>query len=161
MNMASVRRSRYYLPSALSALIVFACAAPCHASLGGRPTDFGAGAASGPRARSFAASPASTFSVNRTTLPSGTTVREYVAANGVVFAVSWDGPFMPDLRTLLGPHFATLTGESAKHPKAGHSQLHIERPDVVIESTGHMRAYSGRAWITSLLPAGFTAEEIE
>lgn len=154
-------RRRYGLPSVLTTLIFFACAAPSYASLGGRPTDFGAGATSGVRARSFAASAAGAVSVNRTTLPSGTTVREYVASNGVVFAVSWNGPFMPDLRTLLGPHFATLTSESARHPKAGHSQLRIDRPDVVIESTGHMRAYAGRAWVTSLLPAGFTPEEIE
>ena len=44
---------------------------------------------------------------------------------------------------------------------AGRSQLHIDRPDVTIESTGHMRAYAGRAWIKAKLPAGFNAQEIQ
>jgi hypothetical protein len=62
---------------------------------------------------------------------------------------------------LLGQHFDTMTQEGRRHPKAGHSQLLVARPDVTIESTGHMRAYSGRAWVGSLMPAGVTTEEIE
>jgi hypothetical protein len=68
---------------------------------------------------------------------------------------------MPDLRTLLGDQFTTMTAEAARHPKAGHSQLRVERPDVTIESTGHMRAYAGRAWLTARLPAGFKPQDIE
>jgi hypothetical protein len=145
--------------TAVAGLILSACALPCFASLGHSPSDFGAPTAG--RARALAAGGASSFSVNTSTLANGTTVREYVGAGGTVFAVSWDGPFLPDLKTLLGQHFDTLTHESARRPKAGHSQLRIERPDVVIESTGHMRAYTGRAWVTGQLPAGFTPADIE
>ena len=88
-------------------------------------------------------------------------MREYVGANGVVFAVAWNGPFLPDLRELLGQHFATLISESARLPKAGRGRIRVAHTDVTIESTGHMRAYAGRASINSLLPAGFDTGTIE
>ncbi|HEY8101065.1 MAG TPA: DUF2844 domain-containing protein [Burkholderiaceae bacterium] len=94
-----------------------------------------------------------------TTLPSGTLVREYVS-NGTVFAVAWKGPFLPDLKTLLGPHFDAMTTEAAKTTKAGHSQLTVNHPDLVIQSGGHMRAFEGRAWIPSLLPSGMDTKDI-
>jgi hypothetical protein len=151
-----------------AALIVLAAAAlsaaPCFASLGRGPSTF-AGTQSVHQARVLAAgggtSIGATYSVSATTLAGGTTVREYVGANGVVFAVAWNGPFLPDLRELLGRHFATFTGASARQPKAGHGRVRVAQPDVTIESTGHMRAYAGRAWVNSLLPAGFDTDSIE
>jgi len=138
-------------------LLLPAASLSCFASLGRAPTAFPAAGTSAVRANPGAAG----YTVNSSVLDNGTTVREYVGADGVVFAVSWNGPFLPDLRTLLGDHFATLTSEAARRPKAGHSQLHIERPEVTIESTGHMRAYAGRAWINARLPAGFNTQDIE
>jgi hypothetical protein len=134
-----------------------------HASLGGAPTAFHDASINGARARALAASSvtAANYTVNSTTLTSGTTVREYVGADGTVFGVSWSGPFQPDLRNLLGDHFATMTAEAARQAHAGHSQLYVNRPDVTIESTGHMRAYAGRAWINAKLPAGFNVQDIQ
>jgi hypothetical protein len=149
---------------ALLGLGLALAALPCSASLGSAPSQLGN--TSVRQARMLAAgTPAATrapasYDVSANQLPNGTTVREY-AVNGVVFAVSWHGPFLPDLRELLGRHFATLTDETARHPLAGHSQVRIARPDVTIESGGHMRAYNGRAWVNSLLPAGFNTDEIE
>lgn len=101
------------------------------------------------------------YSVRTSALPSGTTVREYVGADGIVFAVSWSGPFIPDLKDLLGDHFAALTTESERLPSAGRSQVIVSNPDVHIESAGHMRAFLGRAWVTSKLPAGVTPSDIQ
>ena len=42
------------------------------------------------------------YSVQEIQLPSGTVVREYVSSGGKVFAVSWRGPVIPDLRQTLG-----------------------------------------------------------
>ena len=100
------------------------------------------------------------FTLRETLLPTGTRVREYVSARGTVFAVSWNGPFLPDLRDLLGPHFETMTAEAALNPKAGRSQLVVRRPEVVIFSGGHMRAFEGRAWLPAELPAGFDISDI-
>lgn len=153
---------RSLLPLLLSLLPMLVCGY-ADAALGGAPSHFGATPAR-LTARSLAAATAGTpaaWTVSTTTLDSGTVVREYVNPAGAVFAVSWNGPFLPDLRTLLGQHFATMTGAAAQRPKAGHSQLAVERPDVVIISNGHMRAFSGRAWIPGELPAGFSPDNIE
>jgi hypothetical protein len=156
------RRSRLVLLAAAG--LAAAAAVPCFASLGGAPSTF-AGASTAHQARALAAAGASggnaAYSVDTTTLAGGTTVREYVGADGVVFAVTWNGPFLPDLRELLGRHFATLTSESARHPKAGRGQVRVAQPDVTIESGGHMRAYAGRAWINGRLPAGFDTDTLE
>jgi hypothetical protein len=150
---------------ALAGLVAALAAPPCLASLGRAPSTF-AGATTAHQARALAAASGNAgtgagYGVNTTTLANGTTVREYVGADGIVFAVAWHGPFLPDLRELLGQHFATLTNESARHPKAGHNGVHVATTDVTIESTGHMRAYAGRAWVGSLLPAGFDTDAIQ
>jgi len=148
------------MATGLLATVSFAC----HASLGQAPTSFPDTASSqAVRARALAAGSANVtnYNVNTTKLTSGTVVREYVGSDGTVFAVSWNGPFMPDLRTLLGDQFKTMTTEAARRPMAGRSQLYIDRPDVSIESTGHMRAYAGRAWIKAQLPAGFNVQDIQ
>src|SRR5580765_6849497 len=45
------------------------------------------------------------YTVHETLSPTGTTVREYVGPDGIVFGVSWDGQFPPDFRQLLGNYF--------------------------------------------------------
>ena len=134
-----------------------------YAALGAAPSNFGAtqpARLSAHRLEAASSAAASNYTVNETTLDSGTVVREYVAASGAVFAVSWNGPAIPDLRTLLGAHFDTMVRQAAKRPHAGHSQFTLNQSDVVIESGGHMRAYVGRAWIPDQLPAGFASADI-
>jgi hypothetical protein len=153
-------------PRLFTLLACMACLAcsNAHAGLGGAPSDFGSAAAV--RARQLSAvapgsAVTSAYTVNETTLDSGTVVREYVGADGVVFAVSWNGPFLPDLRTLLGSRFAAMTAAAQARPKGGRGQLRVDNDDVVIESGGHMRAWNGRAWLTGALPAGVTTADIQ
>jgi hypothetical protein len=138
------------------------------AGLGGAPSTFAA--ATAVHARQMAASSVGSsttpnlYTVQETTLEGGTLVREYVDGRGQVFAVSWNGPFMPDLRTLLGAHFAALTDDQHDRSQGhgrGRGPLRIKQQDLVIESGGHMRAWTGRAWLSSALPAGVSAEVIE
>jgi hypothetical protein len=119
------------------------------AGLGGRPV------AGGDTSMQAMASPAGTAYQQQTSrLESGTTVRQFINGDGVVFAVSWSGPFLPDLRELLGDHFTALReGESTARGRS--SALSISRPDLVLVSTGHMGAFQGRAWLPGQLPAGF------
>jgi hypothetical protein len=86
-------------------------------------------------------------------LPSGTMVHEYVDVSGRVFAVAWSGPFQPDLRSLLGTHFDTLTRGAAAHGR--NTAVSVQRPEVVIVSAGRMGAFQGRAWLPGGLPQGF------
>ncbi|NYE61270.1 hypothetical protein FHW58_002477 [Duganella sp. 1224] len=137
------------------------------AALGSTPSDFGAAttqtrmAARSLAATSATSAPNAVYTITQSTLDSGTVVREYADASGIVFAVSWKGPALPDLRTLLGDKFTVMTSNAAKRPKAGHSQLAVNQSDVVIVSSGHMRAFEGQAWLPSALPAGFDTATIE
>lgn len=104
--------------------------------------------------------PARGYSVQEIKTADGTVVREYVSAEGKVFGVAWNGPIMPDLKQLFGDYFPTFQSEAQARGSA-RGPLRINRPDLVIESGGHMRAFSGRAYLPQLLPAGVTAAEIE
>lgn len=87
------------------------------------------------------------------TLKSGTVVHEFVDATGSVFAVTWAGPFKPDLKKLLGRHFDALSQGAGNR---GPSDTRTD--DVVVQSGGHMGAFEGRAWVPSRLPAGFDTQ---
>ena len=87
------------------------------------------------------------------TLPSGIVVHEYLSAGGVVYAMSWRGPRVPDLRELLGPYFAELGGGAARM-SGGHHRMTMTGSDLEIRSTGHGRTFTGRAGVPSLVPAG-------
>ncbi len=92
--------------------------------------------------------------------PTGTVVREYISAAGKVFAVSWEGPVLPDFRQMLGRYFTDYNSE-ASSPRVGRRHLTIERTDLVVHSSGHMRAFYGNAYVPSLLPPNFSPDEIK
>lgn len=95
-------------------------------------------------------------------LESGTVVHEYSDANGTVFAVSWSGPYLPDLKELLGTHFDTMVEHAKKVPPASRrSKFKLKRSDLVIVSGGHMGSFEGRAWLPAKLPAGFNPGDIK
>ena len=87
-------------------------------------------------------------------LESGTTVVEYADTGGEVFAVTWSGPFLPDLHELLGPHFPLLTRQQQRTSSL-HAPVVVRTDEVVIVSGGRMGAFEGRAWLPPRLPAGF------
>ncbi len=93
------------------------------------------------------------FTVHELQTPTGTVIREFVAASGVVFAVSWQGPFKPDLGQLLGTHFQRYA-TAPRSPGSTRSRLMIDQPDLVVHAGGHMRYYSGLAYLPQSLPAG-------
>jgi Protein of unknown function (DUF2844) len=93
------------------------------------------------------------YQVQEIQMPSGTLVREFVATNGTVFAVAWNGPAVPNLRQILGQYFDNFVAAAqAKH--AGHHHLQIQQSDLVLQAGGHMRAFSGRAYLPQAVPAG-------
>lgn len=105
------------------------------------------------------ATPARNYTVQEIQTDGGVSVREYVSPAGKVFGVVWSGPRMPDLQQLLGNYFETFRDElRAFQPHRG--PLNIERPDLVIQSGGHPRAFRGRAYLPDQLPSGVTADQI-
>jgi hypothetical protein len=92
-------------------------------------------------------------------LPSGTAVREFIGSDGKVFAVAWNGPTAPNLRQTLGRYFDTFAAAARlKHP--GHGRLQIQQGDLVVQSSGHMRAFMGRAYLPLAVPEGVDLGEL-
>jgi hypothetical protein len=92
------------------------------------------------------------------TLASGTVVREFAGLDGKVFAVAWHGPHVPDLRQTLGKYFDTM--QSAPRAHADRNHLHIQQGDLVVQAGGHMRAFSGRAYLASAVPTGVNLGDV-
>jgi hypothetical protein len=93
------------------------------------------------------------YRVHEITLPTGTSMREFVAPSGRVFAVTWQGPIRPDLRQALGQYFEPFV--SAPRAKfADRRHLQIQQGDLVVQMSGHMRALFGRAYLLSAVPSG-------
>lgn len=100
------------------------------------------------------------YTVHEMVAPSGTVVREFSGANGKVFAVTWAGPAVPDLRQLLGASFETYAAPGATGPRA-HGHRQVARGDLVVHSSGRMRAFSGKAYLASLVPSGVAIDALQ
>jgi hypothetical protein len=133
------------------------CATPARATLG-EPLASVAVAQTQLRAASAKVAQRATHRLHESTLESGTVVREFTDASGIVFAVAWQGPFKPNLQVLLGSHFSRLVA-AGKQPHRDHRRLAVRDTDLVIESNGRMRAFNGVAYLPSRVPAGFSFEE--
>jgi hypothetical protein len=100
------------------------------------------------------------YRVHEMQLPSGTVLREYAGLDGKVFAVTWNGPFIPNLKQSLGSYFAEF---AAAAPAAHGTRKHLEvrEPDLVVESAGHMRAHHGIAYLPQALPSGVSVGDLQ
>jgi hypothetical protein len=99
------------------------------------------------------------YRVHTIQMPSGTVVREFAAPGGEVFAVAWSGPSMPDLQQALGTHLGAYVA-AATAPHAIRRQVQVRTADLVIESAGRMRAFTGRAYLPQAVPAGVIVDEL-
>jgi hypothetical protein len=95
-------------------------------------------------------------------LPTGTRVREYVSPEGVVFGVTWKGPFRPDLRQLLGQYFDRFerAAQAAKRSRRGGGPLVVSTQGLVVHMAGTARASYGRAYVPDLVPPGISVDSI-
>jgi len=91
----------------------------------------------------------------------GVTIRQYETLSGTVFAVTWRGPFKPDLRQLLGSHFDSYRS-APRTPAAlrGRAARIVVPGGVVVQSEGHSRSFSGYAYLPALLPAGMSVDDL-
>ena len=99
------------------------------------------------------------YSVHQMQTEAGTIVREFANTDGIVFAVVWRGPFPPDLRQTLGTYFGEYQ-TAPRAPKSGHAMDSVERPDLVVHASGHLRAFNGSAYVPQLVPAGVVIEQL-
>ena len=151
----------------LLSLVLAISAGAASAALGQLPGLSGAAAASSaPSAtRMQAVTPTagnSLYTQNEVQLETGTIVREYATPAGVVFAVSWQGPVLPDLSALLGQYFKTFKLEAELVRASGRrgGPLTIARTDLVVQSGGRMRDFFGHAYAPALVPAGVKVNDV-
>jgi hypothetical protein len=108
---------------------------------------------------SLKVTPHARYTLHEIKLPSGTVVREFAGSDGKVFAVAWSGPTVPNLREILGQYFDSyVTAAKAQH--SGHHHLQIRESNLVVLAGGHMRAFSGLAYLPQALPSGVSVGDL-
>lgn len=91
-----------------------------------------------------------------------TTVREYLNASGVVFAIAWNGMVQPDLTSLLGSYNSDFrNAQQQATRRRGQKQSRFQGENVIVETWGHMRDMQGRAYLPALIPTGVSLDEIK
>jgi hypothetical protein len=115
-----------------------------------------------PGASKLAAAQSRPYTMQTLQLENGTSVVEYVSPAGLVFAVSWRGPVLPDLSALLGDYFKTFKFETDQARMKGRrgSPVSIEQDGLVVKSNGRMRNFFGYAYAPDLIPAGVNIKNI-
>lgn len=102
-------------------------------------------------------SPASTpnYTIQVVELASGTVVHEFVSESGVVFALNWRGPVLPDFGMVLGTSVTVFNSEARLARVSGKrgGPLGIRAKGLVVLSAGHMRSFHGYAYLEPLVPA--------
>jgi Protein of unknown function (DUF2844) len=151
------------LLTAGTGLMILVTAFPAWASLGGDVTSIQTDQLQLQGSRQVIA--AESYTVHEIQGANGTVVREFVTAEGKVFAVAWHGPWMPDMRQILGSYFDQFTqaaqAKAQNNGRMGRRPLMINQPGLVVQNGGHLRAFVGRAYVPGLLPAGVGAEVIQ
>ena len=144
-----------------AALIIGAAPTPAWASLGGDTASVQADQIHLQGRRTMRV--AESYTVHEIQGTSGTVVREYVSSDGKVFGIAWQGPWIPDMRQLLGSYFDQYA--RANQAKTGarirRAPVLINEPGLVVQIGGHPRAFAGRAYVPGMLPSGVRAESIQ
>jgi hypothetical protein len=143
------------------ALLLTVTALPAFAALGGDISTVQADLAH--MQGSLRITQSNSYSVHEIQSPTGVVVREYVSPTGKIFAVAWQGPWIPDMQQLLGAYFQQYAdaaqAEADKRP--GRRPLQITQPGFVLQMFGHMRSFSGRAYVPEMVPPGVRMEAIQ
>ena len=155
---SDMRRIRLHIFTAVAGFAAFNL--PALASLGGNLDSVGADRAHMSASLTVAAN--GNFNVHQMQGPEGTVVDEYVSSTGTVFGVAWHGHFVPDMQQIMGTYFDQYSAALQSQEKHyGHRPLNIKQTGLVVQTGGHMRFYFGRAYIPSLLPEGFSPDQIQ
>jgi len=148
------------LVCAAFSLAVLTFSLPAVASLGGHADSIQADTAH--MSSSVNQSSGDNYEIHQLQSPAGTVVNEYLSSSGTVFAVTWHGPFMPDMQQILGTYFQQYSSALSSQPRQyGHRPLNIQQPGIVVQTSGHMRAHWGRVYVPALVPDGVNAEQLQ
>jgi Protein of unknown function (DUF2844) len=141
-------------------LVILAFSLPSFAGLGGYADSVEADRAK--MKASLKVTQAQAYAVHEIKAPTGTVVREYVSADGRVFGVAWQGPFLPDLSQIFGSFYGQYADaiRTEKRTYAGRRPVAIQQPRLVVQGGGHMLGHFGRAYLPDMLPEGVSSDAI-
>jgi hypothetical protein len=139
----------------MAAVALSALPASTFASLGGNVTTVDADRVQ-MKAAQLRIVRANAYTLHELQSPAGVTIREYYAPGGTVFGVAWNGPWPPDMRQLLGSYFEQFqrANEAARSTRKTRGVLVVNDGSLIVQITGHARAFSGFAYAPGLLPQG-------
>ncbi len=89
----------------------------------------------------------------------GVRIREFASLSGTVFAVSWSGPDIPDLKVLLASYHADYLA-ATQTPQANRRILAVKNERVVLHMNALPRGVIGGAYLPGQLPAGVSPQEL-
>lgn len=117
-----------------------------------------------PAASNTATGTTADWSMREVTQADGLIEREYLDADGLVFAVAWRGPHRPELSVLLGTKYATQMSQNARalrqQGKGSHGTTSQVDATFAVQASTHQRSSTGVAWLPQLLPAGVSPEAL-
>lgn len=107
------------------------------------------------------ATPMATFDLHEVTTAHGARVRHYVSPQGTVFATTWSGPALPDLKIVLGAHYSQyVAGVQVQVHRTNHHVFSMTTEDLVLRVVKLPRGLAGAAYVPALLPAGTSVRDI-
>ncbi len=89
----------------------------------------------------------------------GVTVHEFSDRQGQVFAVSFIGPAMPDLKVLLGSHFAEYAAKAHASPSSHKVYTHSSAT-LQLSLVKLPRGFTGTAVVPGSVPAGVDPRDL-
>jgi uncharacterized protein DUF2844 len=102
------------------------------------------------------------YKVYQISAANGVVWKEFVSPAGMVFAISWQGPHMPNLERMLGSSLVDLqVAMQSSAPRRTRGPLIIRTDKLVLVSGGHMRAFHGYAYVPGLVPANVSPETLQ
>jgi hypothetical protein len=142
-------------------LLMLALPIPALAALGGDVTSVQADQAQ--MKSTLKTTEAETYTIHELTAPGKTVVKEYVSPEGKVFAITWSGPFIPNMQQLLGTYSDRFVqaAKVQRESQLGHRPVSIRQPDFVFQNGGHMRSYFGRAYLPAMVPQGVNVDALQ
>jgi hypothetical protein len=144
----------------MGVIAVLFSAAPAWAFLGGGVADV-QGEQLRMRATRAVSSTLQPGSVHELRLADGSSIREYVNGQGIVYAVAWSTRLKPDFTQLLGRYATDFDAGTAalRTPGIKRSAV-VDQGDLVVQSAGRLGSFVGKAWLKSQMPAGASANAI-
>jgi hypothetical protein len=159
MNTAA--RERRVATAVLAAVLALACPA-AGATLGEPVATVERDRAQVKGQHRVAQSQSARFQVHAITMADGSSIREFVAPGGVVFAVAWSTRLKPRLETLLGAQarrYAAAASIAMSAPGIRHD-VSLSSDDLVVRASAHLNAHIGLAYLRSLVPEGVRIDEL-